>query len=89
MKGMGLFDGAGHGAAAQDDVAAIDYNGLAGGDGALRLVKGQQHLPVFAARKDRCLVFLSVAVLGAHADAAGIQLGSMRSAGRSRSSRWP
>ena len=75
MKGMGLLDGCRNGAAAQDDVAAIDYNGLAGGDGSLRLVKSQQHLPVFAARKGRCLVFLTVAVLGAHANAAGIQLG--------------
>ena len=39
MKGMGLLDGAGHRAAAQDDVAAIDDDGLAGGDGSLRLVK--------------------------------------------------
>lgn len=35
-----LFGGSGDGAAAQDDVAAVDYNGLAGGDGSLRLVKG-------------------------------------------------
>ena len=57
------------------------YNGLAGGDGSLRLVKSQQHLPVFAARKGRCLVFLTVTVLGAHANAAGIEFCSMRSAG--------
>ena len=51
MKGMGLLDGAGHRAAAQDDVAAVDDDGLAGGDGSLRLVKGQEHLPVCAARE--------------------------------------
>ena len=39
MKGMGLLDGCRNGAAAEDDVVAIDYNGLAGGDGSLRLVK--------------------------------------------------
>ena len=39
MKGMGLLKCAGHGAAAEDDVAAVDDNGLAGGDGSLRLVK--------------------------------------------------
>ena len=39
MKGVGLLDGGSHGTAAEDDVAVVDYNGLAGGDGALRLVK--------------------------------------------------
>ena len=39
MKGMGLLKCAGYGTTAQDDVAAIDYNGLAGGDGSLWLVK--------------------------------------------------
>lgn len=58
---------------AEDDVAAVDDDSLAGGDGSLRLVKSQQHLPVFAARKGRCLVFLTVTVLGAHANAAGIE----------------
>ena len=39
MKGMGLLKCVGYRAAAEDDVAAVDYNGLAGGDGALRVVK--------------------------------------------------
>ena len=39
MKGMGLLKCAGHRAAAEDDVAVVDYNGLAGGDGSLWLVK--------------------------------------------------
>ena len=38
-RGFRLFDGGGYGAAAEDDVAAVDYDGLAGGDGSLRLVK--------------------------------------------------
>ena len=39
MKGMGLLKRAGHGTAAQDDVAVVDDDGLAGGDGSLWLVK--------------------------------------------------
>ena len=39
MKGMGLLKCAGHRAPAEDDVAAVDHNGLSGGDGSLRLVK--------------------------------------------------
>ena len=39
MKGMGLLDSCRNGAAAEDDVAAVDDDSLAGGDGALRLVK--------------------------------------------------
>ena len=81
MKGMGLLDGCRDGTAAQDDVAAVDNDCLAGGDGSLRFVKSQQHLPVGATCKGRCLVLLTVAVLGAHANAAGIELSSMRSAG--------
>ena len=44
MKGMGLLDGCRDGTAAQDDVAAVDNDCLAGGDGSLRFVKSQQHL---------------------------------------------
>ena len=39
MKEMGLLDGCRNGAAAQDDVAAVGNDCLAGGDGSLWLVK--------------------------------------------------
>ena len=61
MKGVGLLDGGSHGTAAQDDVTAVDYNGLAGGDGSLRLVEDEVHVPVLKHRDCRRLLALVVA----------------------------
>lgn len=51
----GLLDRTHHGAAAQDDVADIDHDGLAGGDAALRFVEDEleRGIAAVAARRRR------------------------------------
>ena len=69
------LEGGGYGAASQNHVALVDNDGLARGDGALGRIEDDLHAAVGLARKQRRLVRLAIAVLGAHADAAGVQCG--------------
>lgn len=47
----GLLDRTHHGAAAQDDVAGIDHDGLAGGDAAFWFVEDELERGIVAARR--------------------------------------
>ena len=68
----GLLDRTHHGAAAQDDVADIDHDGLAGGDAALRFVEDELERGIAAARRPaqaRGLRGVPIADLGAYGKA--------------------
>ena len=70
-----FLEGSGYGSTAKNNVSLVNDDGLTCGDSALRRVEGNLHAAIGLTRKRCRLVCLTIPVLCADADVAGVQCG--------------